>query len=159
MGLFKKIREADKALDNFVEGMVGNTINAVSNFAKTRTYKIDLTLEGNVIGTFEFTTSEYDYTAGRINNYLASGVPLEATVEDVLSFFRMLDRIEIGASRQLVRLDEDRARNLVISLQNKLRMQKAASSKAPPQRPQPPAPRETSPEPRGSCLSGRKVQQ
>lgn len=132
MGLFKKIREADKALDNFVEGMIGNTISAVTNFAKARAYTVNLTLEDNIIGTLELVTSNIDYSMEKVNNYLASGVPLTGTVEDVLSFYRTLDRIEIGASRQLVRLDENKARSIIISLQERLRKQEAATTSSTP---------------------------
>ena len=128
MGLFRKIREADKALDNFVEGVIGNTINAVSNFAKARAYTVSLTIEDEVVGKIELVTSNIDYTMDRISNYLASGVPLRGSVEDALAWYRGLDHIDIGASRQLVRLDEEKARSLILSMQADLRQQEATDA-------------------------------
>ena len=107
---------------------MATTINAVSNFAKARAYTVSLTIEDEVVGKIELVTSNIDYTMDRIKNYLASGVPLRGSVEDALAWYRGLDHIDIGASRQLVRLDEEKARSLILSMQADLRQQEATNS-------------------------------
>ena len=107
---------------------MATTINAVSNFAKARAYTVSLTIEDEVVGKIELVTSNIDYTMDRIKNYLASGVPLRGSVEDALAWYRGLDHIDIGASRQLVRLDEEKARSLILSMQADLRQQEATDS-------------------------------
>lgn len=42
MGLFKKIKQIDKAVDDFIIGTTNNAISKVVSFAKTKDYCIKL---------------------------------------------------------------------------------------------------------------------
>ena len=112
MGLFKKIREIDKAVDNFVEGMVSNAVNTVVNFASQKSYTINITFCDEVIGTLEFVSSDPDFAFQKVNNYLASGIPLDRSINDIIAWYSALDNLNIGASRQLFKLDEMKLRKV-----------------------------------------------
>lgn len=117
MGLFRKIREIDKAVDNFVDGMIGNAVNTAVNFANRKTYTVDITANNNVVGTLEFTTSDPDYAMQKINNYLSSGVSSSMSLSDIVAWYRVLDNLNIGASRQILRLDEMKLRRIFNDVQ------------------------------------------
>lgn len=107
MGLFKKLKEADKAIDDFVAGTVGNAFSAAKSFANTKQYSVDITYRGSVVGRLEFKTSDPDYVIQKVNNYLSQVDSLRYDYPAVKAFYYKLDTIDIGASKQVLYLDEN----------------------------------------------------
>lgn len=110
MGIFKKIKEADKAIDDFVVGTVGNAFSVAKSFANTKQYSVNITYRGSVVGRLEFKTSDPDYVIQRVNNYLSQVDSLGYDYPAVKAFYYKLDIINIGASKQVLYLDDNTLR-------------------------------------------------
>lgn len=110
MGIFKKIKEVDKAIDDFVIGTVGNAFSAAKSFANTKEYKVDITFRGSVVGRLEFKSSDPHFVIQKVNNYLSQVDDLGDDYSTVKAFYYKLDSIDIGASKQVLYLDESKLR-------------------------------------------------
>lgn len=98
MGLFKKIKQIDKAVDDFIIGTTNNAISKVVSFAKTKDYCIKLIYKNKEIGVFEYTSSSPEYVDQKVNNYL-SLMPSDCnSFENVKAYFMQLDLINVGVS-------------------------------------------------------------
>lgn len=110
MGLFKKLKEADKAIDNFVAGTVGNAFSAAMSFANTKQYSVNITYRDSIIGRLEFKTSDPDYVIQKVNNYLSQVDGLGYDYPTLKAFYYKLDTIDIGASKQVLYMDDNALR-------------------------------------------------
>lgn len=110
MGIFKKLKEADRAIDDFVAGTVGNAFSIAKSFANTKQYSMEIQYRGSVVGRLEFKTSDPNYVIQRINNYLSQVDSLGYDYPAIKAFYYKLDSIDIGASKQVIYLDDDALR-------------------------------------------------
>ncbi len=107
MGIFKKLKEADKAIDDFVVGTVGNAFSAVKSFANTKEYSVDILFRDSVIGKLEFKSSDPNYVLQKVNNYLSQVDSIGYDYPTVKAFYYKLDTLDIGASKQVLYLDDN----------------------------------------------------
>ena len=107
MGIFKKLKEADKAIDDFVVGTVGNAFSAAKSFANTKEYSVDILFRDSVIGKLEFKSSDPNYVLQKVNNYLSQVDSIGYDYPTVKAFYYKLDTLDIGASKQVLYLDHN----------------------------------------------------
>ena len=123
MGIFRKIDELDKTVDMLVEGAVSTAVNKAVDFALTKDYESKLYYNGRTVGTISYTTSDPEFTLQKINNYLNTGCHY-TEIEPIIGLYYGLDSANIGASKQIVKLDESELRLAVISAKQEIERQK-----------------------------------
>lgn len=123
MGIFRKIDELDKTVDMLVEGAVSTAVNKAVDFALTKDYESKLYYNGRTVGTISYTTADPEFTLQKINNYLNTGCHY-TEIEPIIGLYYGLDSANIGASKQIVKLDESELRLAVISAKQEIERQK-----------------------------------
>ena len=106
MGIVNKDKNTNKTVNGFAKGLISNSATMIRELANSKSYKIDITTDGIVVGELEFTSPDPQFTLQKVNNYLSVGYDPTKPITEILNWYYALDSLNIGASKQLLKLDE-----------------------------------------------------